>query len=402
MSVDEHFVAKKKMQSQFDFKKARVVESTTGRDPYVVFYVWDVQKNGLVRKRKIAPANFKSYASKLAHCKDLCKKINLLLNEGFHIDRTRVPAHKKTDEETIVYPSMDEMIPRYINYCTNISRNSERELNDKLNSIQKFRDWLDDRRTPVTYASEITERMAQDYFDYLIEVKGNGPKTYNNNLGRLKNFLNIAIKRKWMEGKNPFDAVDRQRTEYGEKNTAYTEKQLREIIPYVQEQDPYLYKFICFIYYAMMRPSEIKRLKVKNIDIEKRIIRIESEQSKVKRFDILPIAEELYKVILTMELENYDLEDYLFTAREHPAKRKMSHSWTTEHFKKVKDKFNLSTNHSIYAFKHTAVCRWYEKEKDIVRIQKMCRHSTIEMTARYLKSLGLMTDQYKIETIPNL
>ncbi len=252
---------------------------------------------------------------------------------------------------------------------------------------------------PIESPSEITVEMAQAYFDYLIEVQGNGPKTYNNNLGRLKKFINGALKRKWMEGTNPFNEVDRQKTEYGEKNTAYSKKLLTEIVPYLQEHDPYLYKFICFIYYAMMRPSEIKRLKVKNIDLEKRLIRIEAAQSKMKRFDILPIADELFEVIKSMNLETFPQDYYLFTTLEYPSTKQMSHSWTTEHYNKIKNNFGLNENYSIYGFKYTSVCRWYEVEKYIVRIQKMCRHSTIEMTARYLKSLGLLTDQYKIDTM---
>jgi hypothetical protein len=152
------------MQSQFDFKKARVVHSTTDRDPYAVFYVWDVQKNALVRKRKNTSVKYKTPESKLAFCKDFSKKVNILLAEGFHIDRTRKPINKTEAEQTIQFPSLDELTPRYINFCTNISRNSEKELNDKLNRIQKIRDWLSEIGMPIEYPSEITVEMAQACF----------------------------------------------------------------------------------------------------------------------------------------------------------------------------------------------------------------------------------------------
>ncbi len=102
----------KKMQSKFDFKKARVVQSATERDPYVVFYVWDVQKNTLTRKRKNTPIKYNTSESKLAFCKDFAKKVNLLLSQGFHIDRTRKPTNKSESEKTIRFPSLDELIPR--------------------------------------------------------------------------------------------------------------------------------------------------------------------------------------------------------------------------------------------------------------------------------------------------
>ena len=244
--------------------------------------------------------------------------------------------------------------------------------------------------------------MAQQYFDFLVEVNGVAPKTFNNIRGRLKNFYNVARKRKWTSAENPFDMVDRQATNYGEKNTAYSDQQLAEMVPYIKETDPYLWRFICFIYYAFMRPSEIRRLRVKSIDMEKRHIRILSSQSKVKKFDILPIADGLYQELLAMDLTQYPSDYYLFSNIRQPSAQHLGTGWTTEHFKLVKQHFNFGLEYSIYGFKHTSVCRWYMHEKDIVRIQKMCRHSTIEMTARYLKSLGLLTDQYKIESLPGL
>ncbi len=401
VAVDPAFVPKKKMQNTFDFKKARVVVPTTKASPYVLFYVWDVQRNDLIRKRKIIPVAYKALASKLAHAKELVKNINMLLKSGYHIDRTQVkiPVPEERKERFL---TIKESIPRYINYCSNIARNGDKELYGKTNDLKKFRNWLAKNRYHFEFISEITTGSVQSYFDYLVEVKGIGPQTYNNTLGRLKNYYSVAKKRKWVEGENPFDYVDRQRTSYGEKNTAYTQEQLNEIIPYVKETDHYLFNFIGFIYYGLMRPSEIRRMRVRNIDFEKRLIRIEASQSKVKKLDILPIADPLWELIQGMNLQNSPSDYFIFTSSEKPGTKEMGHNWSTDYYKKIKTHFGLDSNYSIYGFKHTSVCRWYEVEKDIVRIQRMCRHSTIEMTARYLKSLGLLTDQYKIDTMPNL
>ena len=103
-----------------------------------------------------------------------------------------------------------------------------------------------------------------------------------------------------------------------------------------------------------------------------------------------------------MNLEKYNPNDYLFGAFKHPSPAMTGMNWTTTQFKKVKTHFDLDDNYTLYGFKHTSVCRWYEQEKDIIRIQKMCRHTTIEMTARYLKSLGVLTDIYKVDSIPEI
>ncbi len=400
VSVDAHFVPQKKMQKLPDFKRARLVQSNYKKGWYIQFYVWHVQKNELIRKKKFIPPTYSNPDSKKAYARDFIKKINLLLKKGYHIDNNR---EQYEPEETIeITLTIKAAIPKYIKYCTNITKNSQKEINSKLNLLINFSNWLKENNYPIVYLNELTTEIVQQYFDYEIIERGIGAKTHNNNLSQLRNFYNVALKRKWVKGKSPFSDIEKQYTNYGEKNIPLTQKQLQEIIPYIKEQDEYLYKFICFIYYTLMRPAEIRRLKISNIDFENHALKIYASQSKVKRFDIIPISDDLMKVIQSMELEKCPAHYYLFSMDKEPSETQMGKYWSTAHFKKVKNHFNLSDNHSIYAFKHTAVCRWYEQTKDIVRIQRMCRHSSIEMTARYLKSLGLMTEEFKIDSLPGL
>lgn len=73
-----------------------------------------------------------------------------------------------------------------------------------------------------------------------------------------------------------------------------------------------------------------------------------------------------------------------------------------KHFKKVKGHFEFSSDYTLYGFKHVAVVNWYEKEKDIREIQKMCRHSSVLMTERYLKFLGLLGDKDAVSELPEI
>ncbi len=82
-----------------------------------------------------------------------------------------------------------------------------------------------------------------------------------------------------------------------------------------------------------------------------------------------------------------------------PAINKMGENYMGKHFKKVKDHFDFNSDHTLYGFKHTAVVNWYEKEKNI---QKMCQHSSMLMTERYLKSLGLLDDKDAVSELPEI
>jgi hypothetical protein len=207
-SVGFGLVSKKKMQQTFDFKKARLVQSSHGKGWYIQFYVWDVQRNSLVRRKRYIPLGYTSEESKLAYAKDLMKKVNKLLSAGYHIDRTRQKA-EIPQEIKALHLSFRQAVPRYVNYSEKITKNSPKEVSAKFNILKRFLKWCKSHRYTVEMLGDVKEPMAIQFFDDLIEVEGVGAKTYNNALGRLKNFYNIAKKRKWFEGDNPFKAVDR-------------------------------------------------------------------------------------------------------------------------------------------------------------------------------------------------
>ena len=129
--------------------------------------------------------------------------------------------------------------------------------------LEKFDLWLDSKYGRVEYLSEVTPAMTRKYTDKLIETDGIAAKTFNNTLGVLRHFYNIALKRDWVDCKNPFDGIDKLKTSYGEKNIPFNDQQLADIKAHILETNPYFWNFIGFIYYALMRPSEIKKLKVK-------------------------------------------------------------------------------------------------------------------------------------------
>ncbi|PKV50195.1 site-specific recombinase XerD [Aquimarina sp. MAR_2010_214] len=385
------------------FKKARLIKSKAAKGNYIMYYVWDVQKNDLVRKRLYIPKKYKSDEEELAFAKDRIKEINKLLVEGYHIDRKKVSRdigeNENTSTQTIF--SVREAVNRFIE-IKKAKKLYKRGIGFYSNTLERFLNWLEGRGVDNVWVGELDYQLIQEYFFYLLSHRKNSAKTYNNTLGVLKTFYNLCLKQEWVEGKNPFDKIEKLPNNYGSKNKPFTDKQIADIKEYTLENDPYLWKIICFVYYSFMRPSEIRRLKVQDIDLEKDLIWVSGETSKTKKRDVLPIVPGLKRVILEMNLENYSSDDYLFSANQAPSSIKMGENYTGKHFRKVKDHFEFGSDYTLYGFKHTAVVNWYQKEKDIRKIQKMCRHSSMLMTERYLKSLGLLDDKNAVSELPEI
>ena len=149
----------------------------------------------------------------------MIKKINHLLKQGYHIDRNKAREKKIADSSNLTIPTLEDCIQKYEAYCTNIKKNSPKEVREKKNALIKLSVWMKENYG-IFYLSEITPKIAQRYFDDLLMVDGVGAKTFNNTLGRIRTFYSTSKKREWIgeDDKNPFKDVERQSVHYGEKN----------------------------------------------------------------------------------------------------------------------------------------------------------------------------------------
>ena len=216
------------------FKKARLVKSKAAKGNYIMFYVWDVQKNDLVRQRRYIPKEYKTEAEQKAYAKDMVNKINRLLADGYHIDRKKASAQIVEEQKTSdrIY-SVREAANNFIE-LKKAKKLYKRGIEFYTNTLERFLKWLEGKGLDNIWIGDLDHNIIQGYFMYLLTKRRNSAKTYNNTLGVLKTFYNVCLKQEWVEGKNPFDKIDKLPEEYGTKNKPFTNEQIaiRKIVHY--------------------------------------------------------------------------------------------------------------------------------------------------------------------------
>lgn len=146
-----------------------------------------------------------------------------------------------------------------------------------------------------------------------------------------------------------------------ERNKTYTEKQQKEIYTYLEEKDPTLLLFIKFVSYNFLRPIEVCRIQIKDINLAQKTISFRAKNKPLKT-KIIPdiLLEEL------PDLSKLDPEMYLFTPE------KIGGYWDTavqnkrdyfsKRFKKVvKEHFGLGKDYGLYSFRHTYITKLYRE-----------------------------------------
>lgn len=369
----------KKMDKPYPYRKAKVYQ---GDKIYIEFWAWSHSKNKLVRKRvfKILGNNKRE---KLQEARKIANNINQLLKDG----HTLADNEKDQEDKVLVSLRLLDAVKKAIEIK---KQGGSKSLVSQLVSLQnRFETWATQEKIERIPLPDFNKQHAFKFLDWLKYEYEISNRTRNNYLDFLRIILNLMVDREWIS-KNPTKGIKKLKT-VSQQHAPFTSIQQEILEEYLLKTNYPLYVFTRMIYYCFLRPIELMRLKVRDIDIKNRVILIRSSLSKTGKQQPVWIPKNLYP-LLTEFLKKYphSQNDYIFSKAFKPG-----HSqWHRNRFSEAHRRALESTDMydgllTGYSWKHTGVCNAYRAGVDIKSIQEQCRHHSLQETETYLRSLGL-------------
>lgn len=234
---------------------------------------------------------------------------------------------------------------------------------------------------------EFTKAHAREFCDYMIREKKYAGITFNDRKRDIGIYFNAFVDREVISV-NPFKKIKSLPQEMG-KNIAFSPAQQKKLIEYLKKKNYRLYLFTQFIYFCYLRPIEILRLKVSNIDLKRNVITIYGNQSKNKKTETVVIPEAFKKIVSEMNLNKYSADDYIFGRGLLTCDKSLGRNSVTSLHTKFLRKLKFHNHLTMYSHKATGNVNAFKAGIDIYSIMRQNRHASINQTMTYLKSLGL-------------
>jgi integrase len=207
------------------------------------------------------------------------------------------------------------------------------------------------------------------------------PGTINRELAVLSHLFNKAIEWKWIDYK---PCKIKRFKEQQTKITYLTVDQIQRLLETAKkDQSPIIYTFILIGLETSMRRMEILRIKIKDIDIEKRVIFIPKAKAGARQ---QPITKRL-AIFLQKYLQNIEPnQKHLFQSK----KAKDGHMTNIEKpFRRVVANAGFNpkevTRHTL---RHTAITHLVQAGIDLPTVQRISGHKTLQMVVRYSHQNG--------------
>lgn len=380
------------------------------KDWYVYFSFRNPTSGKLERQTNIKHGTnkFKTKEERIKHLEFIKEILLSLLKKGFNpykdnalLEEKLFPSPVKTEnskstlqeierkEDTAI--KTEQTIREAFDFGLNIKKNvlGKTSFSGYQGRINRFLNWFDENGSTKDGISTLSKKTFINYLNYVLE--NTSASNRNNTRTDLSSLLQVLvdneiIKENFIKSINVLKAAP-------ERNKTYSKNQESDILKYIGENDKILLLFIQFITYNYLRPVEVCRLKVGDLDLDGKKLFVKAKNKPVK-VKIIP-----QKVInLLPDLRSINPDYYLFTpdkiGGEWDAEENNRRDYFSKRFKIIKDHFSLNKDYGLYSFRHTSITNLYkELNKTLTpfetksRLMQITGHQTMEALEKYLRDI---------------
>ena len=367
------------------FSKPRIYDAggDLSKRWYVYFYYRNPQTGKMERQSPIYQnANrIKDARERRKYLTDIRNVLEKMLNEGCVPTAYQKDAYSENKEINI-----KDAIELAINNAKAVMKESS--FKDYSYRLKRFEKWLNEKQV-YGNITNITKKTVTNFLNETLETTS--AKNRNNLRANLSIFFSFLEENEYVA--ENFVKKIKVINAKPERNKTYTPNQAQTIFETLQKQDKELHLFIKFISYNFLRPLEVCRLKVKDIDIKNASLTIQTKNKTLKT-QIIPkiLLQDLYF------LENKKPDNFLFTpfgfAQEWNVSEVGRRDYWTKRFSKIKKQLGLGKDYTMYSFRHTYITHLYrELRKSYTpfetksNIMLITGHSTMTALEKYLRDI---------------
>ncbi len=389
------------LNRKYPHRKAVLVK---GKRWYIKYGMWDETNEKIVTKKWYKGfSSIKSMSEKLAYADYHMSVINRNLPywkiNPIPVEQKKIEPElrSKKDNFTSIREAVEFILE--LKYQNEGNRKTPATMQSHA---RLFLDFIKRARLLELKPKDLTKEHVQSYIDFMVIKQSLTGKTVQNRLAGIRAIFSHLRDRGYIEQNVFQDKYDKPKVQKTKKNMAFSSSQIERIKDYAIVHDPATWVLCQIIYYTYLRPIETTRLQLKHILLDQKRIFVPGSISKNRTDAHIIIPDPLYKIFRDMNFGNLNQDLYLLGKDGVPSPEPSGRDLYSKRHKKILNKLNFSSDYTFYSWKHTGVVNAYKNGVDIKSIQLQCRHSSIEQTDTYLKSLGFINNEGFSKGIPSI
>ena len=378
---------------------------------WYVYYTYRNPESGILQRMKNVYGGANRYNTKEDRLTILSiyrVKLLSLLNEGFNPfedntaryvnreDKSLNPmknTNKVPEVELVIKPkvsvlSYKEAFIKGLKYKEKLISDTTRRSYE--NRLKNFLLWVEKHHPELKAITDIDKKVVMDFLNHILDLTS--PRNRNNYRTDLSSIMQ-ALEDNDIISSNFIKKIPVLKST-PQRNKTYSKEQQKDIFEHLEKTDKTLLLFIKFISYNFLRPIEVCRLRVGDLDIQHKRIQFKAKNSPLKT-KIIPdlLLNDLPDLSKLNKEHNLFTPDGIGGVWESELSNKRD--YFSKRFKRIiKDPFNLGADYGLYSFRHTYITKLY---RELVKgsspfeakskLMQITGHSSMTALEKYLRDI---------------
>lgn len=352
---------------------------TSGKRSLVTYYVRDLLDSTKMIRKQIRLDYIKDDLQRASYARKLCNELEIKLSEGWH---------PELEKEELSYVCLEDGLKAYIELKEKEYKHGHIRW-DSIKSTRSmvgiFTKWLQSKRLEKMAIPSFTKRHANDYMNFIYMEKDVSPTTYNNYLSYCNMFWNFFMERDYCN-KSPFKFIKRKKKAFNSTRLPLTVEERERVKAYWEENNPHYLLCILILFHSGIRRTELTKLKVEDIDIERRVIKVPHYAAKSGRERYATIPDQVLEQLEKLEILSYPKDYFILGKKWIPNKeaikpKRLSDTWTY-----TRKKIGLKENVDLYSVRKTGAIQKAEDNLSVQALKDFLGHSGIQAASYYLEN----------------
>lgn len=341
----------------------------TGKDWYVGFYVENAETGKLVRiKHRLNHIEGEENRREVA--REMIRTINADLAKGWNPLRPVESA----DRHLVL-----ELLSRFMKIK---QQEQTKQGHDSYKTYQRiFTGWLKDKKCQRLMVDEFDSTMAARFMEYIYEKRSKNAHTYNGYLMFFKSFWNWMIEFDYATD-SPLSKLKPKRRPQ-KTRTVIPPPVRADIRDYLQAENPGFLVVCYLVFHTLIRPVEITRLRVRDVNLKAQVIVVPASASKNGKQRVSTVPNVLMPVLVDY-LDGAVLRDFLVTPRLRPGRDPATTRMFRYHWQRVQKELGLPKSYMFYSLRDSGIVQKLQDQISPEEVMKQAGHWSLEITTMYV------------------
>lgn len=252
----------------------------------------------------------------------------------------------------------------------------------KFRYLEKF---LEKKDLAGSHPAVFTKVNAEAFIDYLQGERNAGNKSINEYTTLMRSLWNYMVEQNAIR-ENVFSRVKRLKSK-SNKPRIYNDTLIGKLKAIMERMDPQMLIIIKMIFNCLIRPGELRKLKIKNIDFARGRIAIPAEIAKTNKQRIVDVPDYFLQDLIEKKYDKAPGNYFIIGVDGEPSARMVGRNYMYSRFRKIREEAGLSQEYWLYAWKHTGMVELKLAGTDWLEIRNQAGHQSLDQTIEYTQEL---------------